>query len=376
VDYSWLQLLLVVAAGIAAGFINTMAGGGSFLTLAALEFAGLPVTVANGTNRIAVAVQNLTAVAGFRSKGFSDFRQSIEFALPSLAGAILGAFWAININETILKRVLAGAMIMMLFILIVRPNRFIKERENKPTVGHRILTYVVFFALGIYGGAIQVAIGFLLITALVAVAGVNLVKSNMHKVFIIGTYTLFALLMFALRGEVNWVLGILMAVGNAAGAWVASRLAAEKGEKLVRMVLNRHVGVSVAALPGNPQFLLGFDQKSRRRWNEHIPAPLFVPGARWVAPPVLRGALGHHHGVERDAVEHRAIGTHHPIAAVAVAAHPDAALHGPLQADPQAHAGCYLIGRQRPQHRLGTTTIDRVGPAATKRSSTAANAVP
>ena len=128
-------------------------------------------------------------------------------------------------------------MIMMLFILIVRPNRFIKERDAELTPTRRIVSYVVFFALGIYGGAIQVAIGFLLITALVAVAGVNLVKSNMHKVFIIGTYTLFALLMFALRGEVNWVLGILMAAGNATGAWVASRLAAEKGEKVVRIVL-------------------------------------------------------------------------------------------------------------------------------------------
>ena len=220
-----------------AGFTNTLAGGGSFLTLAALELAGLSGVMANGTNRLAVLVQNALAVMGFRSKGVSDFKLSLHFAIPALLGAILGAYVVIDLPELVFHRALAASMLMMLLILVFNPKRWLQQRQVTITGQRRWLGYLVFFLIGIYGGAIQAGVGFFLIAALVVVAGLDLVKTNSHKVFIIGTYTLFALLMFALRGQIDWLLGLLLAVGNGAGAWVASRLAAEKGEKIVRVVM-------------------------------------------------------------------------------------------------------------------------------------------
>jgi len=101
----------------------------------------------------------------------------------------------------------------------------------------KLLGAIVFFIVGIYGGAIQAGVGFLLIASLVLVAGLDLVRVNSHKVFIIATYTLFALAMFTLKGQVDWFLGLILAVGNGVGGWLGSRLAVEKGEKLVRFVL-------------------------------------------------------------------------------------------------------------------------------------------
>jgi len=232
-----IQILIILGAGLAAGFVNTMAGGGSFLTLAALELAGLPASMANGTNRVAIEIQTIMAVLGFRSKGVSDFRISLQFAVPALFGAIAGAYVAVDLPESVFHRVMAVAMLVMLAILIVNPKKWLKGRKVELTPQRRVLGYFVFAAVGFYGGAIQAGVGFLLITSLVLVAGLDLVRTNSHKVFIIGLYTLFALIMFAVRGQVNWLLGLILAVGNGIGGWLASRLAVDKGERIVRIVL-------------------------------------------------------------------------------------------------------------------------------------------
>jgi hypothetical protein len=241
---SLIQIIIILFAGLVAGFVNTMAGGGSFLTIAALELTGLPIVMANGTNRVAVQVQTIMAILGFRSKGVSDTKLSIQFAIPALFGAILGAYLVIDLPTTIFRRFMAVAMLMMLLILIINPKRWFKEREVELTPKRKLLGAVAFFVVGIYGGAIQAGVGFLLIASLVLVAGVNLVRANSHKVFIVATYTLFALATFALKGQVNWILGLILAVGNGVGGWLASRLAVEKGENLVRLVL----GIMLAVL--------------------------------------------------------------------------------------------------------------------------------
>lgn len=244
VSVSLVQIVIILGAGLVAGFINTMAGGGSFLTLAALEFAGLPSAMANGTNRVAVEAGTILSALGFRSKGISNPRLSLQFAIPALLGAVLGAYLVIDLPKAVFHKVLAVAMLLMLAILILNPKKWLKRGEVDFSGSRRLLGYLVFFIVGIYGGAIQAGVGFLLIGSLVLVAGLDLVRTNSHKVFIVGTYTLFALLMFALRGQVNWLMGLVLSVGNGAGSWIASRLAAEKGEKVVRIVL----GLALAVL--------------------------------------------------------------------------------------------------------------------------------
>lgn len=238
------QIGAILVAGFIAGFVNALAGGGSFLTLAALEMAGLPVAMANGTNRVALVVESALAFLGFRSKGISDVRQSAQFALPALLGAIVGAYVIIKIPTLVFHRALAVAMLVMLATIVLNPGRWLQQRKIVMTPRRKMLAYPVFFAIGLYGGAIQAGVGFFLMAALVLVAGLDLVRTNSHKAVIVGVYTLFALAMFALRGQVNWALGLVLAVGNGSGAWVAGRLAAERGERVVRIVL----GIALAVL--------------------------------------------------------------------------------------------------------------------------------
>lgn len=233
-----LTAAIIIVAGTLAGFINTLAGGGSFLTLAALELAGLPISMANGTNRVAVLVQNVSAVAGFRKGGMSDVKMSLMLSVPAVIGSVAGALAGVQLDPSFFNKLLVFAMVAMLVVLVVNPQRWLKnKREIEMTPTRIAIAVVALLAIGFYSGIVQAGVGFYIIAALVLTTGLDLVKTNMHKVFIIGATTAVALLIFALGGQVNWLYGLFLAIGNGSGAWIGSHAAVKGGEKLVKVVL-------------------------------------------------------------------------------------------------------------------------------------------
>jgi hypothetical protein len=254
-EITWVRIIIILVAGFVSGVMNTLAGGGSFIGLAALDLTGLSSIMANGSNRVAILAQDIVAVAGFRSKGLSSFRASLHFAIPALFGSILGAVIVVNMREDVFQRVLGVVMLVMFVILILNPKKWLEGRPVEMTLTRRLLSYLVFFGVGIYGGAIQAGIGILMIVSLVLTAGLDLVKANVHKVFIGGVYTIFALGVFALQGQVHWGLGLVLAVGNGVGAWFSSRLAATKGQVVVRWALGVALVVLSVRYLGLTQYL-------------------------------------------------------------------------------------------------------------------------
>ena len=220
-----------------AGVVNTAAGGGSLITVPTLIFLGLPSAVANGTNRVAIEVESIVAILGFRSKGLSDFKLSFQFAAPALVGAIVGARIAVDISDILYRRILAGVMIVVLVLILLRPTRHLGESKRLPVRPRRLIALAAFFFAGVYGGFIQAGVGFILIATLVALTGMDLVKVNSHKVFIVAIYTFFALGVFVLEGKVDWFAGAVLAVGNGTGGWIGSRIQVDKGEQWIRVIL-------------------------------------------------------------------------------------------------------------------------------------------
>ncbi len=238
---------VVITVGVIAGFINTLAGGGSLLTLPILIFLGLPTAVANGTNRLAIIVQCFFAVTGFKRKGISNFKLSLLLSVPALLGAIIGAQIAIDMSDILFKRVLAIVMLFALGFTLWNPRQkltsvvnFQSGTENSSLISPRrnqlIITLIVFFFIGLYGGFIQVGVGFIIIAALTTITGFNLVVTNSHKVFIAGIYTIFALIVFAVNGKVCWKIGLCLAAGMGLGGWIGSHWAVDKGERWIRLV--------------------------------------------------------------------------------------------------------------------------------------------
>ena len=233
------QLILLALIGCLTGFINVMAGGGSLLTMPVMVLMGMPGPVANGTNRVAILAQNTAAVTGFFRQGFSDFKLSLSLSLCALPGALIGAYFGTKLQGLWFNRVLAGVMITVMVLMSLKKHKPGSATTTGPPEQKRLIAAHILMAVaGFYGGFIQAGVGFILMAILHRVLGLDLVRVNMHKVFIVGVYTIFALAVFAVRGNVAWIPGISLAAGNAAGGWVGSHIAVKKGERLIRIVFN------------------------------------------------------------------------------------------------------------------------------------------
>lgn len=228
--------LIIIAAGFVAGFINTVAGGGSLISLPILIFMGLPPTVANATNRIALFSQNVFGVLGFRSKGVSAYPYSLWLGLSALVGAIIGAKFAVDIKDDVFNRILAIIMVLVVLTMIINPIKA-GQTEERTSTKYTIIGLIVFFFVGIYGGFIQVGVGFMIMAALTSVNGFSLVKTNSAKMFIVLVYTIAALAVFIWEDKINWSYGIVMAIGNSSGAWFASRWSVAKGDKWIKIFM-------------------------------------------------------------------------------------------------------------------------------------------
>ena len=238
-----LQYLLLVLIGFVVGFINTIAGGGSLLSLPFLIFMGLPPAVANGTNRVAIVIQTFMATMGFRSKGISTFPFNTYIGISALFGAIIGAKIAVDIDEGLFNKVLAIIMLAVMLIIIFKPDIDLTEKAERLTGKYLWQGMIVFFFLGIYGGFINAGIGFLIILYLHYAHHINLVRTNATKVFVVLLYSIAALIVFILNDKVDFKIGLILAFGNASGAWISSRLSVKKGDGFIRKFLIVMIGV-------------------------------------------------------------------------------------------------------------------------------------
>ncbi len=234
-----MQEVVLALVGILAGFVNVMAGGGSLLVMPVMVMMGLPGPTANGTTRVAILAQNITATAGFRKKGYRDLKLSLSLAACAVPGAAIGALLGTRLEGVWFNRVLAGVMIAVIILMATGPKHSPAVSTARPrTRGRLVLGHGLMVLAGLYGGFIQAGVGFILMAILHRVMGLDLVRVNMHKVFIVGVYTIVALAVFAARGSVLWSTGLVLAAGMALGGWIGSHVAVGKGEKLIRIVLN------------------------------------------------------------------------------------------------------------------------------------------
>jgi len=235
------QALFMIAIGCVAGFLNVLSGGGSLVTVPVMLMMDMPGPVANGTNRIAILAQNFTAVVTFFKKGYSDFRLSLSLAVAALPGAVIGALLGTRLEGEWFDRLVAFVMIAVMIVMATSKSGGKSEAQSGPQILTRkrlIWGHVCMVAAGFWGGFIQMGVGFILMPILHRVMGLDLVRVNMHKVFIILFYTFTVLAIFAWKVEILWMLGIFLAIGNSIGGWLGAHLSVKRGEKVITIVLN------------------------------------------------------------------------------------------------------------------------------------------
>ncbi len=244
---STLQIVILFFVGISAGFINTIAGGGSVITVSMMIFFGMPSTIANGTNRIALLFQNTSATLNFKQKGYYDQKINLILGIPAMIGAIIGSNIAVRIPDDIFNKILAVVMIGILLEMLLKP--FKKDQSIKKTTQiHIVLGAICFFFVGLYGGMMQAGVGFIVIGVLGLISNYDLVKINAIKVFVIGLYTVSALVIFILNDKVDYKIGLAVAIGNAIGAYLGSNFAVKRGEKWIKIIVSITIGAMAIRL--------------------------------------------------------------------------------------------------------------------------------
>lgn len=233
----WYHYVMLVAVGFVVGFINTIAGGASLISLPFLIFLGLPPAVANGTNRVAIVVQTAMGVMGFKSKGVSTFPFNIYLGLSALLGSVLGAYIAVDIKGETFNRILAIIMIAVVLIIAFKPRIKLEAFTERLSGKYLWIGIISFFFIGIYGGFINAGIGFIILLFLHYVNHLSLVRANATKVAVVLMYTLAALAVFILNDRVIWKVGLVLAIGNGLGAWVSSRVSVDRGDGFVKTFL-------------------------------------------------------------------------------------------------------------------------------------------
>ena len=231
------EIILLFLCGLLSGVINTIAGGGSLITLPILIFMGLPPTIANGTNRIQLIFQNISAVYGFKSKGISYFKFSGWLSLSSLIGAIIGATIAVNFPEELFKKLLSIIMILVMLSFFIKKKRN-KILDQKNKIRNKILSFFLFFLIGIYGGFIHAGVGFFMILILSKINELKISHSNSIKVFVALIFSITAFLIFLFDDKINWIYGINLGIGSALGGWVASRWSYNKSDITMKIILS------------------------------------------------------------------------------------------------------------------------------------------
>ncbi len=242
-------MVLLVLAGIVAGWVNTVAGGGSMVAVPALMWFGLTADLANGTSRVAILAQCFTAVAAFRREKRLESQMLLAVSVPSVLGAVAGAYVATLVPNDVFRPLLIGTLIVMAASMFLKPAAFSPPPDAQPLPpGALARAWPVLLAVGFYGGFLQAGVGFMLLAVLCGMCRIDLVRANALKVAIVFIYTIVVVLVFASRAKIDWASGAVLAVGNVIGAELGVRFAVKQSQKAMRNALFVVVLLCIASL--------------------------------------------------------------------------------------------------------------------------------
>ena len=229
-----LDFVFLILVGFFSGFLNVMAAGGSMFVVPFLIFLGLPPSVANATNRLAVLLHTSVAVMTFKQQKVLDLKTDKTIILPSLLGAMIGAYFATDIDEQVLETIIGGLLVLMFFIFLFDTRKWMNKTDSTIIKQPKWVQFIVFLFIGFYSGFVQMGAGFFILANFVITSKMNLLRANALKSLIICICTIVSTAIFIYNDLIKWEIGLVLAIGNVSGAYFASILSVKMDVKYIR----------------------------------------------------------------------------------------------------------------------------------------------
>lgn len=253
--YQWDIIAILIIAGFLVGFINTLAGSGTVITYSLFMGMGMPANITNGTIRLGVILQTLAATFNFKRQGILDYKRGLQLSIPVALGSILGAQSAASLDPKIFEKLLAIIMLSMIFFLFRSPEKWIHGQVEKQELKVNWKQWILFIAIGFYGGFTHIGVGIFLLAGLVLSAGYDLVRGNAIKILAVLVYSPLALIVFMVNNQVDYRIGLISAIGNVIGGILASNVAVTWGAGFIRWFLTAIILIFASSKLGLVPFI-------------------------------------------------------------------------------------------------------------------------
>ncbi|MBK6564053.1 MAG: sulfite exporter TauE/SafE family protein [Saprospiraceae bacterium] len=222
-DFSIYQYILAFLGSFLAGMINTLAGNGSVITLTILtDLLRLDAGVANATNRVGVLFQSLGSATGFVKNNMFQTEKNWVIIISCVFGAVAGVWTVVNTSNEDFLFVFKYMMLVMLVLVLLNPEKWIKEHPSLIKVNLWV-QIPLFFFIGFYGGFIQMGVGIFMLVVFVLFSGYTIMMANALKTVIVIIMTTVVLFVFQSNNLIHWEIGLLMAIGQTASGYITAR---------------------------------------------------------------------------------------------------------------------------------------------------------
>jgi len=232
-DSAW-QWVVLFGTGLAAGFVDTIAGGGGLITLPVLLSLGLPPQDALGTNKFQASFGSGSATLHYSRAGVMDLKECRTGVLFTFIGATLGTLAVLNVDPAFLKRIIPILLVGIAIYLILKPVvgfEDVHPRMNKAAF------YILFgLGMGFYDGFFGPGTGSFWAMAFMFFLGFNMTRATGYTKAMNFTSNLVSLAVFILGGRVLYDFGLVMAAGQLVGAKLGAHVVVKKGARFIRPV--------------------------------------------------------------------------------------------------------------------------------------------
>jgi uncharacterized membrane protein YfcA len=233
------ELLFLFAAGFFGGVLNSVAGGGSFITFPALLFVGVSPISANATNTFASCAGYLSGTYAFRDELYAHKKELPQLIIVSLTGGVLGAWLLLQTPESLFRQAIPWLLLFatVLFIFGGKINsnlkRLTSHHRYASSIGH-LLLFMMLLGVCIYGGFFNAGLGIIALSYLALAGHTNISAMNGIKLLISAAVSLTAIALFIYSGAIAWYEGAIVLVGTLVGGYMAAHISKRIPQQYVR----------------------------------------------------------------------------------------------------------------------------------------------